>query len=136
VGGDAEGGSPYVEADPRDPARVVGFEVDIAALIASKLGLRPRFQPVQFTSIDASVKRGDFVIGLSGIEDTPARRATLAVTVPYYEFREVLTVRAADAPSLRTLDDLKGRRVGTLGGTIAYEILLESEAARRRGGLL
>jgi polar amino acid transport system substrate-binding protein len=129
-GGDAEGGSPYVEADPRDPARVVGFEVDVAALIALKLGLRPRFQPVQFTSIDASVKRGDFVIGLSGIEDTPARRATLAVTVPYYEFREVLTVRAADAPRLRTLDDLKGRRVATLGGTIAYEILLASEAKR------
>jgi len=52
------------------------------------------------------------------------RRATLAVTVPYYEFREVLTVRAADASRIRTLDDLRGRRAGTLGGTIAYEILL------------
>ena len=127
-GGDAEGGSPYVEADPRDPARVVGFEVDIAALIASKLGLRARFQPVQFASIDASVKRGDFLVGLSGIEDTPARRATLAVTVPYYEFREVLTVRAADKARIRTLADLQGRRVGTLGGTIAYEVLLQSQA--------
>jgi polar amino acid transport system substrate-binding protein len=130
-GGDAEGGSPYVEADPGNPSRVVGFEADVAALIARKLGLRPRFQPVQFTSIDASVKRGDFVIGLSGIEDTPARRAALAVTVPYYEFREVLTVRAADALRIRTLDDLRGGRVGTLGGTIAYEILLDAQATRR-----
>ena len=127
-GGDPEGGSPYVEADPRDPSRVVGFEVDIAALIASKFGLRPRFQPVQFTSIDASVRRGDFLIGMNGIEDTPARRANLAVTVPYYEFREVLTVRAADASRFRTLADLHGRRVATLGGTIAYEILLASQA--------
>ena len=127
-GGDPEGGSPYIEADPRDPARVVGFDVDVAALIASKLGLTPRFQPVQFASIDASVKRGDFLIGLNGIEDTPARRATLAVTVPYYEFREVLTVRAADAARFRTISDLEGRRVGTLGGTIAYEILLTSQA--------
>ena len=128
-GGDAEGGSPFVEADPRDPDRVVGFEVDVASLIASKLGLRPRFQPVQFTSIDASVKRGDFLIGLSGIEDTPARRSTLAVTVPYYEFREVLTVRAADGSRFRALEDLRGKRVATLGGTIAYEILLESQTA-------
>lgn len=127
-GGDPEGGSPYVEADPLDPSRVVGFEVDVAALIASKLGLTPRFQPVQFASIDASVKRGDFLIGLGGIEDTPARRATLAVTVPYYEFREVLTVRAGDASRFRTLADLRGRRVATLGGTIAYEILLASHA--------
>ena len=127
-GGDPEGGSPYVEADPLDPSRVVGFEVDVAALIASKLGLTPRFQPVQFASIDASVKRGDFLIGLGGIEDTPARRATLAVTVPYYEFREVLSVRAGDASRFRTLADLRGRRVATLGGTIAYEILLAAQA--------
>lgn len=127
-GGDPEGGYPYVEADPSDPSRVVGFDVEVASLIAGKLGLRPRFVSVQFASIDASVKRGDFVIGLSGIEDTPARRAALAVTVPYYEFREVLTVREADAGRLRTLADFRGRRVGTLGGTIAYEILLRAEA--------
>jgi len=36
-GGDAEGGYPYVEADPADPSGVVGFEVDIATLVASKL---------------------------------------------------------------------------------------------------
>jgi polar amino acid transport system substrate-binding protein len=127
-GGDAEGGYPYVEADPADASGVVGFEVDIATLVASQLGLRPRFVQVQFTSIDASVKRGDVVIGLSGIEDTPARRATLAVTVPYYEFREVLTVRAADALRFRALADFRGRRVGTLGGTIAYEILLKAQS--------
>ncbi|MCX6550917.1 MAG: ABC transporter substrate-binding protein/permease [Acidobacteria bacterium] len=127
-GGDPEGGYPYVEADPADPTKVVGFDVDVATLIATGLGLRPQFVSVQFTSIDASVKRGDFVIGLSGLEDTPARRATLAVTVPYYEFREVLTVREADRARLRTLADLRGRRVATLGGTIAYEILLKAES--------
>jgi len=126
-GGDPEGGSPYVEADPRDPTLVVGFDVDVATLIAKALGVRPRFVSVQFASIDASVKRGDFVIGMSGIEDTPARRATLAVTVPYYEFREVITVRAADAARFRALADLRGKRVGTLGGTIAYEILLKAQ---------
>ena len=53
-GGDAEGGAPFVEADPSDPTRVVGFEVDIAQLLASELGLVPRFVQVGFTSIDAS----------------------------------------------------------------------------------
>ena len=127
-GGDPEGGFPYVEADPNDPTRVEGFEVDVAGVIARGLGMRPDFVSVQFTSIDASVKRGDFVIGLGGIEDTPARRATLAVTVPYYEFREVLTVRDADRARFHALSDFRGRRVGTLGGTIAYEILLEAQS--------
>jgi polar amino acid transport system substrate-binding protein len=126
-GGDAEGGAPFVEADPDDPQKLVGFDVEIAALIAEKLGRTPQFLQVQFTSLDQSARRGDFDIGLSGIEDIPARRQSLAASIPYYEFREVLTVRAADRDRFRTLADLAGRRVATLGGTIAYDLLLEAE---------
>ena len=125
--GDAEGGAPYVEADPADPSRVVGFDVDVAGLIAQGLGREPRFVEVAYASIDQSIARGDADIGLSGIEDTPARRAGYAVTLPYYQFREVLSVRSADAGQFRSLADLRGRRVGTLVGTVAYEILLAAE---------
>lgn len=126
-GGDAEGGAPFVEADPQDPNKLVGFDVEIAELIARKLGRSPQFLQVQFTSLDQSAKRGDFEIGLSGIEDIPARRQSLAASVPYYEFREVLTVREGDRDRYRTLADLKGRRIATLGGTMAYDLLLEAE---------
>jgi polar amino acid transport system substrate-binding protein len=125
--GDPEGGAPFVEADPSRPDQVVGFDVEVAALMAQGLGRVPRFVIIMFTSIDQSITRGDADIGLSGIEDTPARRRTLAVTIPYYEFREVLAVRTGDAGRLRTLEDLRGKRVATLGGTIAYEILLRAE---------
>ncbi len=125
--GDPQGGAPFVEADPSHPDTVVGFDVEIADLIGRALGRRPEFVNVEFTSIDQSIARGDADIGLSGIEDTPTRRATLAVTLPYYEFRETLSVRDADAARLRSLADLRGRTVGTLGGTIAYDILLKAE---------
>jgi len=125
--GDPEGGAPFVEADPSHPDTLVGFDVEIADLFARGLHRRAEFLNVTFTSIDQSIARGDADVGLSGIEDTPARRATLAVTIPYYEFREVLSVRDGDAARFRTLADLRGRSVATLGGTIAYEILLRAE---------
>jgi polar amino acid transport system substrate-binding protein len=127
-GGDAEGGAPFVEADPSDPTRVVGFDVDIATLLASELGRAPRFVQVAFTSLDQAVTRGDFDIGLSGLEDTPARQQRHAVTIPYYEFREILTVRQADLPRFRTLADLRGRRVATLGSTLAYDLLVKAQS--------
>jgi polar amino acid transport system substrate-binding protein len=127
--GDPEGGAPFVEASPTDPDALVGFDVEIADLIARSLGRRSRFVLVAFTSIDQSIARGDADIGFSGIEDTPARRAALSVTIPYYEFREVLAVRDADVNRFRALRDLSGRRIGTLGGTIAYEILLRAQDA-------
>ena len=95
--GDAEGGAPFVEADPSHPDVVAGFDVDVATLLARGLHRTPRFVMITFSSIDQSIARGDAEIGLSGIEDTPARRAALSTTLPYYEFREVLSVRTADA---------------------------------------
>ena len=127
-GGDAEGGAPFVEADPQDPGRVVGFDVEVADILARGLGRTPRFVQVGFTSLDPAAARGDFDIGLSGIEDSAARRSRLAVTIPYYEFREILTVRDGDRQRYRTLADLRGRRVATLGATLAYDILVAAQA--------
>jgi polar amino acid transport system substrate-binding protein len=126
-GGDAEGGAPFVEADPNDPSKVRGFDVEVAEQIARGLGLQPEFVQVTFTAIDQSVERGDFEIGMSGVEDTPPRRAAHAVTIPYFEFHEVLTVRAEDRDRFRSFADLRGKKVGTLAGTIAYEHLLQAE---------
>src|ERR1019366_5410188 len=132
-GGDAEGGAPFVEADPNDPSNLRGFDVEVAGEIAKGLGRRPEFAQGSFSDIDQSVQRGDFDIGMSGVEDTPARRKMLAATIPYFEFHEVLTVRAEDRGKFATLAALRGRRVGTLGGTIAYEKLL---AAQKTDGVI
>jgi polar amino acid transport system substrate-binding protein len=116
-----------MEANPEDPTELVGFDVEIAELIARELGRTPQFVQVAFAQLDQSAIRGDFDVGLSGIEDTPGRRSMVAASVPYYEFREVLTVREEDKDRFQTLGDLRGRRVATLGATIAYEILLKTE---------
>jgi polar amino acid transport system substrate-binding protein len=126
-GGDAEGGAPFVEADPANPSGVRGFDVEIAGMIADGLHRKPQFIQVAWESIEASIERGDFDLGMSGLEDRPALRARHAVTIPYYEFHEVLAVRPADTARFRAVADLTGRRVGTLGGTTAYSILLDAQ---------
>jgi len=132
-GGDAEGGAPFVEADPADPSRVRGFDVEIAEMIARGLGREPRFVQVAWASIEQSVERGDFEVGMSGLEDRPQLRARHAVSIPYYEFQEVLAVRPADRGRFRRLSDLAGRRVATLGATLAYQMLVDEQA---RSGLV
>ncbi|MDA1082417.1 MAG: ABC transporter permease subunit [Gemmatimonadetes bacterium] len=132
-GGDAEGGAPFVEADPSDLTKMRGFDVELAVMIAEGLGSTPEFVQVAWASIAASVERGDFEIGLSGVEDRPALRERYALSLPYYEFGEVLAVRPADRERFRSLADLAGRRVGTLGSTLAYQMLLDEQ---KRSGLV
>jgi len=127
-GGDAEGGAPFVEADAADPSRVRGFDVEIAGLLAHGLGRREQFVQVAYVSIEQSIERGDFDAGMSGVEDRPELRARHALSIPYYEFREVLAVRPSDAGRFRTLADLAKHRVATLGETQAYRILVDEQA--------
>ncbi|MEP6764022.1 MAG: ABC transporter substrate-binding protein/permease [Gemmatimonadaceae bacterium] len=128
-GGDAEGGAPFVEADPSDPSKARGFDVELAELMARGLNREPKFIQVTWASIEQSVERGDFEIGMSGVEDRPALRERHSVTIPYFEFYEVLAVRAADSARFHTLKDLKGHKVATLGATGAYDLLKKAEIA-------
>lgn len=132
-GGDAEGGAPFVEADPAHPDSLRGFDVEIAAMLAQGFGRTPQFVQVAYASIGASVERGDFEVGLSGVEDRPDLHEQHALSLPYFAFREVLAVRAADTARYRSLPDLANKRVGTLGATLAYQLLLEEQ---RRSGLV
>lgn len=96
-------------------------------MIAEGLNRRPQFVQVAWSSIEASAERGDFDVGMSGVEDRPALRARRAVTLPYFEFREVLAVRPEDRARVRRLADLQGRKVATLGSTMAYDLLLDAQ---------
>ncbi len=128
-GGDLQGGEPYVFEDPRDPAHLVGFEVDIAAAIARELGLqRARFYQVQWSNLVPSLERGDVDVALNGLEDTPERRSRLRTSRPYFIFHEVLAVRRGSP--YRTLDDLRGKRVATMNQTYAFELLQARPAER------
>ena len=55
------------------------------------------------------------------------RRAALALTIPYYEFREVLSVRTSDTSRFRTLADLRGHRSPRSAAPSRTTLLLRAE---------
>ncbi|HEY8087579.1 MAG TPA: ABC transporter permease subunit [Polyangiaceae bacterium] len=121
-GGDLQGGEPYVYEDPKDPSHIVGFEVDIAAALARRIGAgRAHFLQMQWSNLVPALERGDCDVALNGLEDTPERRARLRLSRPYFVYREVLAVR--EGASYASLADLRGKRVATLNQTYALELL-------------
>ncbi|MEW6109222.1 MAG: ABC transporter substrate-binding protein/permease [Nitrospirota bacterium] len=121
-GSDAEGGAPYVFPDPKDPAKLIGFEVDIADAIARELGVKARQAQNAWDSLVPALERGDFDIAMNGIEITPQRKERVLFARPYYVYTEQLVVRKNET-RIKDVNDLKGRRVGTLSGTVAQDIL-------------
>src|SRR6476659_3812457 len=52
---DPGGGAPFVQSDPANPSRLVGFDVEVADLIAGGLGRTPQFVLIAFASLDQSI---------------------------------------------------------------------------------
>jgi len=125
-GADLQGGEPYVYESPSEPGVIVGFEVEIAEALGRELGLRAKFHQNDWSNLIPSLERGDFDLALNGLEDTPARRARLRLSRPYFVYGETLAVRAGSP--LRTLADLSGRRIGTLNQTVAQDLLQAQHA--------
>jgi polar amino acid transport system substrate-binding protein len=68
--------------------------------------------------------RGDSDIAMNGIEITPQREKEVLFSKPYYIYTEQLVVRKDDE-TIKGVGDLKGKKAGTLSGTVAQDILMK-----------
>jgi polar amino acid transport system substrate-binding protein len=127
-GVDTQGGAPYAFQNPMDPNHLIGFEVELADAIAARLGVRARPVLGQWESLLELLARGDFDVALNGIEVSDEKRRVCQLSHPYYAAPEQLTVRRGDRAAPRSLDALRGRRVGTLPGSLAERILRRAGA--------
>jgi polar amino acid transport system substrate-binding protein len=121
-GGDAAGGAPYVFQNPKNPSETIGFEVDLANLLAAEMGMKAQFVQNQWDSLVPGLKRGDYDAVINGLEITDDRKAEVEFSDPYYLTYEALTVRK-NAYDIGALADLKGRKAGTLKGALAERLL-------------
>src|SRR5437867_2409220 len=120
--GDAEGGAPYQFPDPRDPSKIVGFEVDIAERLAERLGRTPRFVQNQWDGLVAGLQRGEYNIVISGLEITPERLEKINFSTPYFYSTLTLTTRF-DETRIRKSEDLPTHTAGTLKASLAERYL-------------
>ncbi len=122
-GGDLQGGEPYVFPDRENPHRLVGFEVEILEAIGRRLGVETRFVQNDWSTLLASLERGNFDVAVNGIEVTPARQAAYALTRPYASFRLSLLTHQALVRDYTSLAALRGRRVGVLANSLAHDLV-------------
>jgi len=120
-GGDIQGGEPYVYEDPKSPSHLIGFEVEIMEALARRLGVKSRFAQFNWSNLVPSLERGDFDVAVNGLEATSERQARILLSRPYFVYAETLAVRTGSR--YQRLEDLAGKRVGTLNQTYAYELL-------------
>lgn len=114
-GMDETGGAPYVFDN-----QTKGFEVELAAYLAEKLGRKSEPFNGPWDKLPDLLAKNEFDIVLNGYEYDENKYKDQA-SIPYYIYRLVATVKADSA--IRTWADLKGKKVGVLTGSAAARYL-------------
>jgi len=115
-GMDETGGAPYVFDN-----RTKGFEVELAAYLAEKLGRTSEPVNGEWNKLPELLQRGELDIVLNGYEYSDQFKSQ--ASIPYYVYRLRATVAAGSG--LQTWDDLKAKpdepkkKVGVLTGSAA-----------------
>ncbi len=125
-GADQEGGGPFVFPDANDPSQLVGFEVELAELIARHMGVKAQFAQGQWDKLPDLLDRGDIDIVLNGFEWNPGRAERYGTSIPYYIYELQLLARKDD-DSIHSWNDLikqpagRPRKISLLGGAAAED---------------
>jgi polar amino acid transport system substrate-binding protein len=128
-GADQEGGAPYVFPDPKNPEHLIGFEVELADMLAAELGVKAKFYQGQWEELPQMLDN-QIDVALNGFERTPARLRDYLCTRPYYAFGlQLMAKRDGPLKSWKQLKSAKPDggpwRIGVLGGSEAEEYLTE-----------
>jgi len=129
-GADAKSGAPYMFMDPKDPKKMQGFEKEIIEKLAEKMDRKLVFVQNEWDSLIPGLERDDYDIAANGIEITPERSQEVLFSTPYYSTFEQNISRANDQSMDQGIQDLNGKRVGTLRASLAHHMLEKETKAK------
>jgi len=114
--GNAPDYPPFESID--DNGERIGFDVDLIRAVAQRLGLEVKFVTLGFEVIVTAVQSGQVDLGVSGLSITEERKQYVNFTDPYVIAGQVVLTR--EDTGIKTLEDLKGKRVSAPVGTTSY----------------
>ena len=102
---------PYPPFEYREGGTEVGFDIDLAKEIASRLGLEVEIVDTDFGTIFTQLSTGRFDVVIAASTITPEREEQVNFSDPYYNAQQSLTVQAGS-----DITTVEGLQPGTVIG--------------------
>ncbi len=101
-----------------DQKQIVGYSIDYMTAAGKEAGFIPVFKNVAWDGIFAGLAGNNYDAICSSVSITEERKKTMDFSIPYYKVRQALVVPVNS--NAKTLEDLKGKKVGAQIGTTGY----------------
>ncbi len=107
----------YPPFEYKEGAEFKGIDIEIARLIAEKLGLELQIQDMEFDSLIPSLTAGKIDMAISAITITPERLEQIDFSDSYYQSNQTLLVKKFSDLKIEKEDDLAKYKIGAQNGT-------------------
>lgn len=114
----------YPPFESYDGDKIVGFDPDVAELLAKQMGVKVSFSDTKFTGLILGLASNKFDAVISGMYVTPARQKQ-ADAIPYARTGASIMVLKSGSLRPKTEKDLCGLKVGLQQGTTWVKALNE-----------
>lgn len=120
----------FIDPDLSGQDSYVGSDMELARLIAERMGVELEIVPMEFSEVLNAVREGRCDLAISGLSFTPGRAATVEMSKGYNYGGEnsgsVLLIRGEDRNAIKSIDDLAGRDVVAQSGSLQEMLMAEN----------
>ena len=96
---------------------LVGFDIELAKAVAEFLGLSVKFEVIEWNSKEALLEAKTIDCIWNGMTITPERQASMAISIPYMNNKQVAVIRKDDADLYKTTADMEKALIGAEDGS-------------------
>lgn len=112
--------APFEYVDTAVSDEIIGFDIDLANLIAERLGYELQFTNSDFNSLIPGLQADKFDFVIAGMTPTKNRDEVVDFSTAYYETEQYLV--SPKESNIASLEDLKGKVVGAQVSSIQEEL--------------
>lgn len=104
-----------------DKNEIVGFDIDLAKEVASRMGVEVEFQPIDWDSKELELNSGKIDCIWNGMTITPERVENMFFAKPYIANQQIIIVPASSG--ITTKAQLEGKVIGLQKGSSSLEAI-------------
>ena len=99
-----------------DSGEIVGFDIDLAKEVASRMGVELEIKPIDWSSSILSLNKGDIDVLWNGVTINESRKEQINFSKPYLNNRLII-VKPKDRNDINSKEDLVGKVLGVQVGS-------------------
>jgi len=97
--------------------KTVGLDISLVSEIAKDLGVEYEIQDMEFSTICDATRNGIIDLGVSGLSVNEERKEVIDFSNIYFQAEQGILINKNNSETIKSIDDLKGKKVGAQNGS-------------------